>query len=473
MKRVGILLPVFLMFRLLTNAQTGSSCANAIPLFLDSVTRNYVTSASTGGSVVCSYSTSTPITYFSFTTNAAGERVILNITIPGGQPCEVVLYDGTSCNGGTLNTASSMCFDDGMGLWSFNETFTPAPNTTYKLRIKTAISGNISISAYSYTPPNDICNGAFDISPVLITDNNANDLPGPGVVPGQLCASTLENTSFYTYTVDTRGVTTFTIENISCDNGPATNSNGFQVGFFTGNCSSLVNFKCYMGMGPDIGIVTDTLEAGTKVYVAVDGIQGSNCVFGVRAINSIPLYATLKYFMAWKVPSGNMLKWVSMQETDNKGFEVQRSADGFSYTTIGLIAGQLNSATEKTYQFNDPAPLLHSFYRLKIVSTGGKFTYSNMILVDRSNMTLVEMKINNPVSQVMNVTLISSVAEEMLLSVVNMNGQVVFNDKINCSKGINTYSRNISFLPAGRYNITANSHNGNHVTRPFLKPGIY
>lgn len=472
MKCIG-LINLFLIFGLLLNAQTGSSCATAIPLFLDSVSRNYSTSASTGSSVVCSYSTTTPITYFSFTTNASGERVILNISAPGGQPSEVVLYDGTSCNGGTLNTASSMCFDDGMGLWSFSEAFTPTPNTTYKLRIKTAISGTISILAYSYTPPNDDCLGSFDISPIMITDNNADHTPGPGVVPGQLCASTLENTAFYSYTVDTRGVTTFTIENITCDNGPATNSNGFQVGFFTGNCSSLVNFKCYMGMGPNIGIITDTLEAGTKVIVAVDGIQGSNCEFGVRAINSIPLYATLKYFLAWKVPAGNMLKWVSLQETDNKGFEVQRSADGLSYTTIGQVYGQLNSVTEKTYQYFDPSPLLHSFYRLKIVSTGGKFTYSKIMLVDRSNMTLVDIKVNNPVAQMMNVTLISSVAEEMLLTVINMNGQVVFNDKINCSKGINSYSRNISFLPVGRYYVTAHTKNGNHVTRPFLKLGIY
>jgi hypothetical protein len=442
-------------------------------LFLDSVTRNYATSTSTGNNLLCSYSSGTPITYFSFTTNAEAERVILEIIAPGGQPTEVILYNGTSCNGGSLNTASSMCFDDGVGLWSFSETFMPTPNTTYKLRIKTAVSGNISIRGYSNTSPNDICTGAFDISPVLITDNNANDLPGPGVIPAQLCAASLENTIFYTYTVGTRGVTTFSVENIECDNGPSPGSNGFQVGFFTGACNSLVNFMCYAGAGSNIAIQTDTLDAGTKVFVAVDGVQGSNCLFGVRAINSIPLFATLKYFMAWKVPAGNMLKWVSMQETDNKGFEVQRSADGFHYTTIGQISGQLNSATEKTYQFNDPEPLVQSFYRLKFVSISGKFSYSNIILVDRSNITLVDMKVINPVSQMLQMTLISSVAGEMLLSVINMNGQVVFRDKISCFKGVNTYSRNVSFLPAGRYNITAHSKDGNHVTRPFLKPGNF
>ena len=473
MKRAGILLPLFLMFGLLVNAQTGSSCANAIPLILDGVYRNYNTSASTGNSLVCSYASSTPITYFSFTTNPSGERVIVDITAPGGQPCEVVMYDGTSCNGGTLNTVSSMCFDDATGLWSASETFTFSPNTTYKLRVKTAISGTITIKAYSYTPPNDDCAGAFAISPVLISDNNANDLPGPGVVPGQLCASTLENTAFYTFTVENRGVTIFTIENITCDNGPATNSNGFQVGFFTGSCPSLVNFKCYMGMGPNIGIQTDTLDAGTKIYVAVDGLQGSNCVYGVRAINSMPLAASLKYFTARKEAAGNMLKWVSLQESDNRGFELQRSPDGVHYTTIGFIPGQLNSTTEKTYQFNDPSPLAHSFYRLKMVSTGGKFTYSNIVLLDRGNLPTVDIKVNNPVSQMMNMTLISTFTEDILIDIVNINGQVVFRDKINGIKGVNTYSRNISFLPTGRYNIIATTKNGDRATRPFLKSGIY
>jgi hypothetical protein len=227
-----------------------------------------------------------------------------------------------------------------------------------------------------------------------------------------------------------------------------------------------------MGMGPNIGIQTDTLEAGTKIYVAVDGLQGSNCVFGVRAINSIPLAASLKYFTGRKEPAGNILKWVSLQETDNRGFELERSADGVHFTTIGYIPGQLNSTTEKTYQFNDPTPLVRSFYRLKMVSTAGKFNYSNIVLLERGNLPAVDIKVNNPVSQMMNMTLISTSAEEMFIAVVNINGQVVFRDKINCTKGINAYSRNVSFLPVGRYTIIANTQNGNRITRPFIKLGI-
>ena len=187
----------------------------------------------------------------------------------------------------------------------------------------------------------------------------------------------------------------------------------------------------------------------------------------------MPLAASLKYFTARKEAAGNMLKWVSLQESDNRGFELQRSPDGVHYTTIGFIPGQLNSTTEKTYQFNDPSPLAHSFYRLKMVSTGGKFTYSNIVLLDRGNLPTVDIKVNNPVSQMMNMTLISTFTEDILIDIVNINGQVVFRDKINGIKGVNTYSRNISFLPTGRYNIIASTKNGNHATRPFLKSGIY
>jgi hypothetical protein len=39
------------------------------------------------------------------------------------------------------------------------------------------------------------------LAPHPITDNNACNSPGTGVNPTDLCASTLENTAFYKYTV--------------------------------------------------------------------------------------------------------------------------------------------------------------------------------------------------------------------------------------------------------------------------------
>lgn len=458
MKYICTLLLVYVFYPILLNAQTGSTCGSPYVLTMDGVFRNYATSASTGSAVVCSYSGSSPITFFSFTTNASAAMPLLNITAPGGSNCEVAMYLG-NCTNGNLEPASSICFNDATGLWAPAHNYTLLPNTSYNLRIKTAIAGNISISAQSYTPSNNGCAGATQIGPFLVNDNNACHRPGTGITPGQLCASSLENTAFYTYTVESDGPTTLSIENASCDNGAGVNSVGFQVGFFTGSCSSLFYLQCYAGFGSNVQATTGFLAAGTKIFVALDGIGGSNCGYSVRAINSILLTATLKYFSAWKRPEGNNLRWLSLREINNESFDVQRSVDGINFTTIGNVTGQVNSNSEKSYEFNDLKAPEHCYYRLKQNSTTGKFTFSNIIKVDRTGMSDLKIKLNNPVSGQLNMTVAATMNGDADIFIRNINGMLVYRDKIRCIKGDNTYSKNFSFLNTGMYTITTTMDN--------------
>lgn len=471
MKKLIIANTLCLLFFLISSHKSvaqGATCATAIPLILDDVCRDYTTSSSTGGALVCSYSLNTPITYFSFTTNAAAEPVLLDITAPGGQPCEVVMYNGTSCSGGNLNSASSICFDDGEGLWSVSETYTLAPNTTYTLRIRTTIAGTITICGKYYTPPNDDCSGAFEIGPIPITDNNACHKAGPGVVPGQLCASTLENTAFYSYTVDYRGISTFSIEDILCDNGSAPNSNGFQIGFFTGSCSSLFYFQCFAGAGPNVYAVTDTLEAGTKIFVAVDGVQGSNCAYSVRALNAIILSATLKYFIGWKAAEGNILKWASLQELNNEAFELQRSVDGVNYKTISRIAGQLNSNKEKTYQIKDPSAPANSYYRLKQISTSGKITYSKIVRLNRENISNTKILFNNRVNDLLTLRIIDLKEPALSIKIIDNTGRLIRSQNVKINSGENSFNINTSSISPGLYYLILSGANYQKAL-PFLK----
>ena len=467
MKYICTLLLVYVLLPVATFAQIGSTCSNPHILTMDGVSRSFATSASTGNAVVCSLiSGSSPVTFFRFTTNASAEMPLLDIEAPGGN-CEVALYAG-SCTNGNLQDASSMCLYDGDGLWSTAHDYILSPNTVYNLRIKTATSGNIQIAAQFYTPTNNNCIGATPIGPFLSNDNNACHTPSTEVTPGTLCASTLENTAFYTFTVENSGITTLSIENTTCDNGNAVNSVGFQVGFFTGSCSSLFYLGCYAGFGSNIQVQTVPLNAGDKIFVAVDGLGGSNCQYGIRAINSIELMATLKYFTAWKRSEGNMLKWVSLREMNNESFDVQRSVDGKDFTTIGTVRGHVNSNSEKNYDFNDMKAPEHCYYRLKQNSTTGKFTYSNIIKVDRAGMADVKVKLNNPVSGELNMIVTSSMNSDAEIVIRNVNGIVIYRDKIRCVKGDNMYTKNFSFLTTGMYTITTLMDNLKD-TRSFIK----
>src|SRR5690606_18923046 len=78
-----------------------------------------------------------------------------------------------------------------------------------------------------------------------------------------------------------------------------------------------------------------------------------------------------------EIKNGNaVLNWKTGEETNNKGFEVQRSPEGASWTSIGFV-GAAGEGAEKSYQFIDAAPLPgNSYYQLIQVDFDGRKTYS-------------------------------------------------------------------------------------------------
>src|SRR4030095_4740217 len=288
MECARVILPAYLLLPVFLFAQPGATCGTAIPLTLDNVVRNYATSSTTGANVLCTNNGTTPITWFSFTTSATAECPLLTISVSDGLDCEVAVYSG--CNGAaTPILTSSMCFYDGQGLWAPAMPSPFAANNSYYLRIKTSTACTISIGGQSYTPSHEDCLGATSISTVGISDNNSCHRAGPGVTATQLCASSLENTAFYQFYVDATGNCLINISNITCDNGATNTANGFQIGFFTGNCFSLTHLACdsnsNIGASAFIQFTTPLLPANTKVYVAIDGFAGSNCSYKIGGIN--------------------------------------------------------------------------------------------------------------------------------------------------------------------------------------------
>ena len=477
MKYAGIIVAAYLLLPMFSIAQ-GGGCNSPYVLQLDAVCRNYSTSSSTGSTSLCTTNTSLyggtgQITVFSFTTNASGSCVLINLTTSSpNQAAEVLLY--TTCNGGgagnlqNQQTTSGMCFDTGDGIWAPAETLTLSANTTYYLRVWTKNAGTITMCAKSYTPPNNTCAGATAIGPTPITDNNACNKPGTGVTPGQLCALSLENTAFYTYTVQTTGTSSIDITSISCNNGDNNSQNYMQVGFFTGNCSALNWVSCTTTSGANVTATTNSLTAGTKVYVAIDGYAGSNCKFSISATNAVALAASIKYFSGWKNSTSNILRWVSLQEFNNDYYEVERSENGRDFTSIGRLPGELSSYTEKTYQLEDKQPPARCFYRLKQVDIDGNARYYKTIEVTRSELPYILLSFENPVINNSFLNLQTNFRGPADLTIVNMSGIIVRSEKVGLNKGENILFRNFSTLPPGKYIISVAGEQA-MVNKVFIK----
>ncbi len=77
------------------------------------------------------------------------------------------------------------------------------------------------------------------------------------------------------------------------------------------------------------------------------------------------------------------LTWTTASEKANRGFVIERSADGRTFTAVSeLLAGRGTTSTANTYVWTDrqaPATLL--YYRLRQLDTDGTATYSGVVSV--------------------------------------------------------------------------------------------
>jgi hypothetical protein len=441
----------------------GASCNNPHVLALDTVSRNFTVSPTSGNSAECSsgFSGSGKITVFSFTTNSSGACVLVHIaTSAPVQVAEVSLYTGCggtgTCQG--LATGSSVCFVDGNGYWAPSQTQTLLPNTTYYLRVWTPAAGTLTMSATNYPPPNNLCNGASWISADATDDNNACAKPSTEVTPIQLCAFSLENTAFYTYIVESSGVSSIQLNSINCDNLNSAAETGFQIGFFVGSCGSLTKISCETGSGGSLTSTTGWLPAGTQVFVAIDGTSGSNCSYTISAFNATVLPIRLKYFTSWKRPDANRLTWMTTKENNFSHFEIEKSSDGVNFIGIARIQGK-GGDKETAYMFDDTEVKTIQYYRLKNVDAGGNFTYSSILRVNRGDLTNTKVLFANRITTSLSLRIIDMDANNLSIRIVDNAGRAIRSQNVKINPGENSLNINTGSIPSGFYYLILSADN--------------
>ncbi len=88
-------------------------------------------------------------------------------------------------------------------------------------------------------------------------------------------------------------------------------------------------------------------------------------------------------FLANTTGANVNLTWTTATETNNQGFEIQRSSNGTEYGTIGYIQGHGTTAETQNYNYTDRDVAVGSYtYRLKQVDFNGTYQYSSTIDVD-------------------------------------------------------------------------------------------
>lgn len=144
------------------------------------------------------------------------------------------------------------------------------------------------------------------------------------------------------------------------------------------------------------------------------------------------------------------LAWQTTNEYNHQYFELEKSADGRSFSTLTRAAAQGGfSYLPFDYRFRDAAPLRGAnFYRLKMVSTTGAVKYSDIIKVIFGNSGKALLVSPNPALN--EITVSTSSNNYNLLTIASMSGRIVLQEKL----VTNNQKVDISRLSPGQYTIT-------------------
>jgi hypothetical protein len=182
---------------------------------------------------------------------------------------------------------------------------------------------------------------------------------------------------------------------------------------------------------PDL---TFTSELGQDSLDAIAIRQAANIpdliLDGIRVANTWadgPLPVKLISFSASLNNNQTELNWSTASETNNKGFEVEKSIDGDKFETIGFVRGIGNSNRINKYSFID-ANQSSAFYRLKQIDFDGQFEYSSMVKVNSDDL-LIELNPNpfndnisiSSSNTIVNAEIIDILGKTKILEIVNNN----------------------------------------------------
>jgi hypothetical protein len=190
-------------------------------------------------------------------------------------------------------------------------------------------------------------------------------------------------------------------------------------------------------------MVIQTLSTGTNILT--EGFQ--------QTFLANPLPLNLLSFTATLDNRQTHLQWITAQEVNTSYFDVERSADGSTFTKLLSVKSDDNAVAENTYHATDPSPFEGiDYYRLKEVDMNGAFTYSPIVFV-KVTAGLTCSVYPNPASDEVFISINSNNANQAAVCLYDINGKLLLLKQAPIAPGTNLFSWNIESLAKGTYFI--------------------
>ena len=207
-----------------------------------------------------------------------------------------------------------------------------------------------------------------------------------------------------------------------------------------------------------ITLMTYTSRSGSTKFTNSSAPLGNGKYLNIAAANygATALTATISAtalgiellsFDANTEGAKNNLTWATANEVNNKGFDIERSTDGKTFTAFGQIKGNNKPST---YKYVDNQPFNTTYYRLKQIDFDGTETYSKVVSIalqgKAKGLKVYPTLVSNGI--------LTLDTEGVLLSdysITNMLGQQVLNRATSARFESSPTLIDVSALPQGTY----------------------
>ena len=230
----------------------------------------------------------------------------------------------------------------------------------------------------------------------------------------------------------------------------------------------------FAGLGnAQIGIsrndsVSWSIPIQTSANAAANTVTASFSAFGAFVVADIGVALPVKFgsIKAYEKLTGIQLDWKVYSENKVRNYEIERSADGRSFTTVGSLPALYNNTSDGDYGFFDANPLPGiSYYRIKNNDLDGKSAYSIVVRVNRNKSIKGLSLYPNPVlNRIVSLQGSDLDRGNYKISIFAANGQEIYKQQIKHNGG--TISQTIelpSTISKGVYVFSVRDENGDII----------
>ncbi|MES2649537.1 MAG: T9SS type A sorting domain-containing protein [Bacteroidota bacterium] len=185
------------------------------------------------------------------------------------------------------------------------------------------------------------------------------------------------------------------------------------------------------------------LPAGSKVYL--DNIYfHKGTVLPVKFID----------FTATRINNTTSLSWSTASEQNNKGFGIERSADGKNWAEIDFIASKGSGNTKRTYAVNDLTPGAGiNYYRIRQVDHDGGVSFSVIRSLSFEKGGLKLALFPNPAKDKVSISIGNIGGSKATYSILSTDGRLLKSGQFDKSLSNTVQRIDISKMAKGYYII--------------------